>query len=62
MNTDLINVWSNIKREISFETTLQLFRINNISNASHFRRFESFFYTLPDQYFWRTSDNDNAPL
>ena len=27
-----------------------LCRINNIANASHFRRFESFFYTLPDQY------------
>ena len=26
-------------------------RINNIANASHFLRFESFFYTLPDQYF-----------
>ena len=25
--------------------------LNNIANASHFRRFESFFYTLPDQYF-----------
>ena len=37
-------------------------RINNIANASHFWRFESFFYTLPDQYCWRTSDNDNAPL
>ncbi len=39
----------------------RIYRINNIANASHFRRFESFFYTLPDQYFWRTSDNDNAP-
>ena len=26
-------------------------RINNIANASHFGSFESFFYTLPDQYF-----------
>ena len=25
MNTDLINVWSNVTREFSFETTLQLF-------------------------------------
>ena len=30
---------------------LKAHRINNIANASHFRRFESFFYTLPDQYF-----------
>ena len=45
----------------NFPLTLKESRINNIANASHFRRFETFFYTLPDQYFWRTSDNDNAP-
>ena len=28
MNTDLINVWSNVTREFSFETTLQLFIYN----------------------------------
>ena len=33
------------------QTVTSLYRINNIANASHFRRFESFFYILPDQYF-----------
>ena len=36
-------------------------RINNIADAALYWRFESFFYTLPDRLFWRTSDNDNAP-